>query len=70
MFVLYFIVGNKTAIFKILFISAVFSTSLEILQRFNVMPGTFDIIDILVEILAEIMAVIIIKKQFQEDAGI
>ena len=47
---------------RILIYVLVFSTFLELLQLLPTVPGTFDLLDMLVEGVAEILAVIIIKK--------
>ena len=47
-------------------ISSVFALIIELLQLFNVITGTFDILDILLEFSAIILAVIIIKKEFSK----
>lgn len=62
-FSLYFILGNSTADLKKIFLIAfAFSAAMEMLQLTSLARGTFDICDILVEFLAEILAVIIIKS--------
>ena len=62
-FSLFFINDNNTARIKgILVIAFGFSTIIEILQVTPIMKGTFDIYDIIVELLAEVIAVFIIKN--------
>ena len=64
-FTLYFILGNNTAgLWRIFLIAVVFSAVMEILQLTPVAKGTFDICDMLVEFIAEAVAVFIIKKHF------
>lgn len=66
-FALYFSLGNNAARVKIVFVIAViFSSIMEVIQLFPVIPGTFDLIDILVEAIAEIIAAFIIKTQYEE----
>lgn len=62
-FGLFLVSGNNIADLKKIFLTAfLFSAVMEILQMTPVARGTFDIFDILVEFLAEIAAVFIIKK--------
>ncbi|MFT3982916.1 MAG: hypothetical protein QM697_03335 [Lachnospiraceae bacterium] len=62
---MFFVIDNNTAsVLKILFIAFSFSVILEILQMTPVAEGTFDLCDIAVEFLAEVVAVLIIKKYF------
>lgn len=66
-FALYFVTGNNTAeLMKILKIAFVFSAIMEILQLTSIVKGTFDVIDIIMELLAEIIAVFIIKITHKE----
>jgi hypothetical protein len=66
-FALYFSFGNNAARVKIVFVIAViFSSIMEAIQLFPAIPGTFDLIDILVEAIAEIIAAFIIKIQYEE----
>ena len=61
-FGLFLVSGNNIADLKKIFLTAfLFSAVMEILQMTPVARGTFDIFDILVEFLAEIAAVFIIK---------
>lgn len=62
-FALFYLLGNNTAMLvKIFFVAFLFSAAMEILQLTPIARGTFDICDIFVEFLAEIIAVFIIKK--------
>ena len=64
-FALYFILDNNTAsLFKIFVIAYVFSVIIEILQLISFVKGTFDVFDLVVELIAEIAAVFIIKNDF------
>ncbi len=70
-FALYFAIGNNAARVKKAFVIAVlFSTVMEVIQLSPIIPGTFDVIDILVEAAAEIFAALIIKKQYEEATNI
>lgn len=61
-FGLFFVIGNNTAeLTKILVIALVFSAMTEVLQLTPVVSGTFDLLDIFAEFLAELTAVLIIK---------
>lgn len=61
-FAVYMIIDNNAASMRMLFYVLVFSIALELLQVFPMIPGTFDLLDIFVEGVAEMLAVIIIKK--------
>lgn len=61
-FAVYMIIDDNAASMRILIYVLVFSTFLELLQLLPTVPGTFDLLDMLVEGVAEILAVIIIKK--------
>ena len=61
-FAVYMIIDNNAASMRILIYVLVFSTFLELLQLLPTVPGTFDLLDILVEGASEMLAVIIIKK--------
>ncbi len=62
-FALFYIIGDNTAsLLKVFLIAFLFSSAMEILQITSIVKGTFDFYDILVEFLAEIVAVFIIKK--------
>lgn len=57
------VTGNRTAdVWKMSVFAGVFSTIMEILQLTGYVRGTFDVMDIIVEIIAELMAVFIIKR--------
>ncbi len=60
---LYFIFGNNAAnLVKIFLLAFSFSLAMELLQLTSFVKGTFDLIDIGAEFLAEIFAVFIIIK--------
>lgn len=62
-FSLMLVTGNRTAnVFKNFVIAGTFSTIIEVLQITGYVKGTFDVMDIVVEIVAELMAVFIIIK--------
>lgn len=62
-FSLFLVNGNNTAELKrILVIAFVFSAIMEVLQITPFAKGTFDVYDVIVELLAEVMAVFIIKN--------
>lgn len=64
-FALFFVSGNKTAeISKIFLIAFSFSAVMELLQMTPLAKGTFDMLDILTEFIAEIFSVFIIKINF------
>lgn len=70
-FALYLAVGSNAARVKTAFVIAVvFSTVMEVIQLSPVIPGTFDVIDILVEATAEAIAALIIKKHYEEASNI
>ena len=56
-FSLMLVTGNKTA-----YVWKMFSTIMEVLQVTGCVKETFDVMDIIVEIIAELMAVFIIKR--------
>lgn len=61
-FALFFILDNNTAeLLKSFVIACSFSTTMELLQTTPFAKGTFDVYDIIVEFLAEVFAVFIIK---------
>lgn len=65
---LFFVIGNNTvSVLKIFLIAYTFSVTLEILQTTPIAEGTFDLYDMAVEFLAEVVAVLIIKKYFLEE---
>lgn len=62
-FTLYYFLDNNTAyLLKTFLIASLFSAVMEFLQITPVVKGTFDWYDIIVELLAEVIAVFIIKK--------
>ena len=62
-FALFYIIGNNAVkIGKILGIAFIFSAAMEFIQISTFIQGTFDIFDIGVEFLAEIVAAFIINK--------
>lgn len=68
MFSLVVITGNKTAgIWKMYVVAVLFSTIIELLQLTGAIKGTFDIADIIVELIAELIAVFIIKVHYEEE---
>lgn len=61
-FMLYYLIGNNTAnLRKIFLIAFSLSVAMEILQITPIVEGKFDLCDIAVEFLAEVVAVFIIK---------
>lgn len=64
-----FTVGNKSAKRLILTtaLCAVFEILIEICQHIGFINGTFDIFDLLAEIIATIVALIIIKKRIERE---
>ena len=61
-FSLMLVTGNKTAdVWKMFVIAGMFSTIMEVLQVTGCVKGTFDVMDIIVEIIAELMAVFLSK---------
>ena len=68
MFSLVVITGNKTAgIWKMYIVAIIFSAIIEMLQLTGIFKGTFDIVDIVVELIAELIAVFIIKVHYEEE---
>lgn len=62
-FALFQAMDNNTAdINKVLFVAALFSVVMELLQLSSKVKGTFDVLDIAVMLVAEVFAVFIIKK--------
>lgn len=62
-FALFYIIGNNAVKVGLIFwIAFIFSVALEIIQLTPFAQGTFDVFDIGVEFLAEIVAAFIIKK--------
>lgn len=67
-FTLFYLMSNNTAsLLKTFFIAFSFSAAMEILQVTPIAKGTFDLCDIVVELLAEVVAVFIIKNYFLEE---
>lgn len=67
-FALCLIIGNNIVnLRRIFFILFTFSTFMEILQLTSLAAGTFDLLDIFFEFLAELFAVFIIKNYFLEE---
>ncbi len=65
-FALYFAIGNNAARVRTAFVIAVtFSVFMEVIQISPRIPGTFDINDILVEVMAETIAALIIKNNMR-----
>ena len=63
-FAIFFTWGNNAAdIKKIVVVAFLFSTLMESLQLMPKMNGTFDVLDIVIEFLAELIAAVIIKTQ-------
>lgn len=62
----YFFLDNKSNLIKAFVISFIFSFVLEVMQIVPAINGTFDIFDILFELIAELIAIIIIKTQEEE----
>ncbi len=60
--------NNAAGLRGISVIAFVFSAIMEVLQLLPVVPGTFDIADIVLEAVAELVAAVIIKN-FYEEAG-
>lgn len=67
-FALFLCLGNNAAIKKVFIIAFVFSTVMELLQLTTIVPGVFDVWDILMEGIAEAIAAFIIKTLFYEEA--
>ena len=67
-FALYKIIGNKEAgVWKAFVTAFLFSTVMECLQLTTFVRGTFDVFDIVGELLSEVAAVFIIKNFFEEE---
>ncbi len=70
-FTLYFSIGNNAARLKMAFVIAVvFSAVMEVVQLSTIIPGYFDLLDILVEVVAETFAAFIIKNHYEEAKNI
>lgn len=61
-FALAFIYGKDINLRKIIIIAFSFSISIELLQLTPIIRGTFDIYDIVLELIAELCALIILRK--------
>ncbi len=69
-FALFYVWGNNTAkLSKILCIACFFSIAMEVLQITPLARGTFDVCDIGLEVLAEVVAVFIIKYHTWRNIG-
>ncbi|MCM1048434.1 MAG: hypothetical protein NC433_08420 [Clostridiales bacterium] len=67
-FALFYIIGNIAAdIRKVFCVAFPFSVMMEMMQKTSFIPGTFDVFDIFVEFLAEIIAVCIIYKLYSRE---
>jgi hypothetical protein len=65
MFALFICSGNNTVdLLRIFIVAVVFSIAMESLQLTNIVRGTFDVLDIMVEVLSEGIAVFIIQKYY------
>ena len=65
---LFFILGNRAAdAGRILWLSLPFSAAVEILQMTSLVPGTFDVFDLIAEALTEIAAAWIIYKIYMRE---
>jgi hypothetical protein len=68
-FCVYVLVDNNTeSIYKTMAISFTFSFVMEFLQLTDTVKGTFDVIDVLVELIAIMIAVFIIKLHFRGES--
>lgn len=64
-FALFCIVGDHAAdIWKVFWIAFPFSVVMETMQKTSFVPGTFDVFDIFVEFMAEVIAVHMISKLY------
>ncbi len=68
-FALYLLCGNSAGVLRCFLIAVVFSTAMELLQLIPGIMGTFDLLDILVEGVAEGAAAFIIFSHFKEVKG-
>lgn len=67
-FTLFYIVGNNAAsIWKVFWMAFPFSAVMEMMQKASFVPGTFDVFDIVVEFLAEVIAACIIYKLYSRE---
>jgi hypothetical protein len=70
-FALYVAIGNTAARTEMAIgIAIVFSVAMEVIQLSPIIPGVFDVLDILVEIIAGAFAAYIIKKHYEEGSYI
>jgi hypothetical protein len=66
MFALFICSGNNAVdLFRVFIVVVVFSIAMESLQLMNMVIGTFDVFDIMVEVLSEGAAVFIIQKYYK-----
>lgn len=67
-FALFFMIGNNAAdIWRVLGIAFPFSVVMEMMQKTSFVPGTFDVMDVLAEFLAEAIAVCIIYQLYSKE---
>lgn len=67
-FALFRIIGNTAAsIWKVFWVAFPFSAVMEMVQKASFVPGTFDVFDIAVEFLTEIIAACIIYKLYSRE---
>lgn len=67
-FTLFCIIGNNAAdVWKVLGITFPFSLAMEVLQKTSLVPGTFDVFDIIAEFMAETIAACIIYKLYSRE---
>lgn len=67
-FALFCIIGNNAAdIWKAFWMAFPFSLAMEIAQKTSLIPGTFDVFDIVVEFLAETISACIIYKLYSKE---
>lgn len=67
-FALFRIIGNTAAsIWKVFWVAFPFSAVMEMVQKASFFPGTFDVFDIAVEFLTEIIAACIIYKLYSRE---
>ena len=72
-FTLFFVIGNNVEkVEKIFWTAFIFSAAMEIIQITPFVQGTFDVFDIVVEFLAEVIAAFIIngiylREEFQDE---
>lgn len=67
-FTLFYIIGNNAAsIWKVFWMAFPFSVVMEMMQKTSFVSGTFDVFDIVVEFLAEVIAACIIYKLYSRE---